>query len=450
MDRLIDIRIRDIKGQNFNWRITARIMSVWKQVDEKTKKTTNLDMILIDEHGDKIHAKVNSGDIDDFKENIIQGKIITLNRFKTWNITRGPRVTNQTRIIYIQQYTKLAIVEEENEKIPMFNFEFTEFSEVPFYCEEENKEIYIGICHVQSTYATRILLDQEIPEVTDFKLRMEGIASANNDNIRTISQIFDMVDEGVELEKDVFKCTAKIMEVFYKTEWHYLACKKCRRKIEITDEEEYFCKKCDKVVEEAMELYKLGMDIEDGKSIMMVTGFDEVIKNIFDLSVYEMLNINQQDNGEKKLKSIFDQLIGKTTSFHIKIKEYNLKTEDTYSMSVIKIEEIPELKPTTTTLEVFTLQFQTPKGKGQLLSLEQVSSADELKEWIVNLVKPAAVQLGLSSNQGEKFIDKAFLDVGCRNLGDQNLDTVNEDERERSNYKNANAILGETLVDHDV
>ncbi|KAF5187273.1 hypothetical protein FRX31_023139 [Thalictrum thalictroides] len=79
-----------------------------------------------------------------------------------------------------------------------------------------------------------------------------------------------------------------------------------------------------------------------------------------------------------------------------------------------------------------------------------IHNADELKEWIVNLVKPAAVQLGLSSNQGEKFIDKAFLDVGCRNLGDQNLDTVNEDERERSNYKNANAILGEAFVDHDV
>ncbi|KAF5192872.1 hypothetical protein FRX31_017541 [Thalictrum thalictroides] len=109
-------------------------------------------------------------------------------------------------------------------------------------------------------------------------------------------------------------------------------------------------------------------------------------------------------------------------------------------------------------------QLSTPLGFGNsAIALEQslvaetqqffmthdgstICNEEDLRKWIFNMAKPAALQLGLSSNQGMKFIDKALLEVGTRNLKEKCHGTVNDDEIERHNYENSNAEIGEALV----
>ncbi|KAF5187226.1 hypothetical protein FRX31_023190 [Thalictrum thalictroides] len=79
-----------------------------------------------------------------------------------------------------------------------------------------------------------------------------------------------------------------------------------------------------------------------------------------------------------------------------------------------------------------------------------IRTEEDLRNWIIKLAKPAALQLGLSSNLGVNFIDKTLMEVGARNLKEKNIDTLNEDERERMSYENTNDVLGKIKVPNDV
>ncbi|PIA38911.1 hypothetical protein AQUCO_02700243v1 [Aquilegia coerulea] len=74
----------------------------------------------------------------------------------------------------------------------------------------------------------------------------------------------------------------------------------------------------------------------------MITGFGEVIKNIFGINVDDMIHISIR--AREEVEQLFQQLEGKTTNFIIEMKDYNWEKKDSSSFTFIKMDENQELK----------------------------------------------------------------------------------------------------------
>ncbi|KAF5190717.1 hypothetical protein FRX31_019696 [Thalictrum thalictroides] len=133
MVREVSIDIRDIGRTNFEWKLTVRIMLLWKEINEETKEITYMHKILIDKNGHKIHAKLNGPNIGRIEVPLTEGKIYIIIKFKTWEINKGYRYAEYDYQIYLQQYSKLEFVEEATKTIPMHKFDFVNYSEVESY-----------------------------------------------------------------------------------------------------------------------------------------------------------------------------------------------------------------------------------------------------------------------------------------------------------------------------
>ncbi|PIA42210.1 hypothetical protein AQUCO_02100228v1 [Aquilegia coerulea] len=116
-------RTRKIGITDFRSKICTRIMTLWRENYADNNKTV-VHMILLDEFGDKIHAKFDAQDIQNFEQRIVQGRICTFLKFKSWEIKRGNCYTDNDCDIELQSYTVIEIIEEDIPDFPMYNYDF--------------------------------------------------------------------------------------------------------------------------------------------------------------------------------------------------------------------------------------------------------------------------------------------------------------------------------------
>ncbi|KAF5180842.1 hypothetical protein FRX31_029571 [Thalictrum thalictroides] len=78
----------------------------------------------------------------------------------------------------------------------------------------------------------------------------------------------------------------------------------------------------------------------------------------------------------------------------------------------------------------------------------QTKTKEELIEWIVKSAKKVALELGMTSNRGNQFIDSVMMEVGLKNCKNKGIVEISEDETERINYESSNAgIRDDPVVD---
>ncbi|KAF5184282.1 hypothetical protein FRX31_026131, partial [Thalictrum thalictroides] len=81
---------------------------------------------------------------------------------------------------------------------------------------------------------------------------------------------------------------------------------------------------------------------------------------------------------------------------------------------------------------------------------QQVSTKEELVDWIMKSAKFVAVELGMTLNKGNEFIDSTLIATGVKGMTEMTSKEKNEDDMEKLHYVNSNLAIGEDLVANDV
>ncbi|PIA27329.1 hypothetical protein AQUCO_08000005v1 [Aquilegia coerulea] len=79
-----NIKLSECKDKNSSWKVIVRVLEIWKDKDESNNQTTDMNMIIIDEDGTKMHTKINQKDIPTLEPKFQESKIYTIWRFSCW------------------------------------------------------------------------------------------------------------------------------------------------------------------------------------------------------------------------------------------------------------------------------------------------------------------------------------------------------------------------------
>ncbi|KAF9590497.1 hypothetical protein IFM89_035604 [Coptis chinensis] len=225
-------RIKEIKESNGNYKIKVRVSRIWEAIDYTTNTVKSLDTLLLDEHGDQIHAKIPSFIIGKYKPQLKEMQIYHIEDFSTLkifdNVTYRP--VNHPYIIKFKWNTIVKPNREFDTQFPKQQFDFVDFTKVS--SRKDNK-------HLKETH---------------------------------------------------FTCKTSITKILHDNGWYYKACPHCAKKI-TTNAEGYECTKHGNV--EPIPKYILKMEIEDNTATAMATLFEQEASSLLQKSAKELLTMEQ-------------------------------------------------------------------------------------------------------------------------------------------------------------
>ncbi|KAF0910072.1 hypothetical protein E2562_001308, partial [Oryza meyeriana var. granulata] len=109
------------RGQTCN--IKVKVMRMWDSINLATDELLSLDMILMDEQGDVIHATKWKNLIDSYKTKINESSVYIFSNFKVQESHRYHPVDNDLKITFMYN-TKVKQVKESAESFPKYYFDF--------------------------------------------------------------------------------------------------------------------------------------------------------------------------------------------------------------------------------------------------------------------------------------------------------------------------------------
>lgn len=193
--------------------------------------------------------------------------------------------------------------------------------------------MYQGRYQLNSTSATKIYFNKDIPESEGFKQRgdeMEPIKALQphpheppeQAMFRNRKKLEDILQKDPG-EKETFTCSAKITSIYLHKKWHYNSCDACKTKIDETS----YCTKCDVVVKYPKIRYLLTVDIDDGSACVPLALFDKEAERVIGSPVNKLLDLQKKENGNEKVTERLQICIGKNFAFRVKLSTRSETTE---------------------------------------------------------------------------------------------------------------------------
>ena len=96
---------------------------MWDSVNPTTDDLISLDMILMDEQGESIHATIWKNLIDTFRSKIIENSVYAFSNFKVVESTKYRPVSNEIKIFFAYN-TKVKEIKGSSEVFLDYCFEF--------------------------------------------------------------------------------------------------------------------------------------------------------------------------------------------------------------------------------------------------------------------------------------------------------------------------------------
>ncbi|KAG2626694.1 hypothetical protein PVAP13_3KG374754 [Panicum virgatum] len=116
-------RIKQLTTSGQAGNIKVKVIKMWESINFATDELMSLDMILMDEQGETIHATIWKTLINNYKAKINEGSIYELSNFKVQEDTRYRPVNNALKVVFIFN-TNVKEVEDCSDKFPDYYFEF--------------------------------------------------------------------------------------------------------------------------------------------------------------------------------------------------------------------------------------------------------------------------------------------------------------------------------------
>ncbi|XP_062190230.1 replication protein A 70 kDa DNA-binding subunit B-like isoform X2 [Phragmites australis] len=122
------------KGESMT--IKVKVIRIWDSINNATDELMSLDMILLDEQGEVIHATIWKNLIDTYRPQINEKAIYAFSNFKVQESSRYRPLSNSIKIVFMYN-TKVKQVNEESDKFQEYYFEFATKDKL---LERENKD----------------------------------------------------------------------------------------------------------------------------------------------------------------------------------------------------------------------------------------------------------------------------------------------------------------------
>ncbi|KAF9619123.1 hypothetical protein IFM89_005137 [Coptis chinensis] len=130
-----------------HWKIIIRISRTWEVFDfEDGDKRISLDLILLDTHGNQMHASVPEEDALKHERVLQEGNICIITNFNVGLARKILRHVNNIHMIFFKWDTVAKLMNDQSNNFPMYMFSFKPFNAISSsYEETQNATDVIGI-----------------------------------------------------------------------------------------------------------------------------------------------------------------------------------------------------------------------------------------------------------------------------------------------------------------
>ncbi|KAL6524880.1 hypothetical protein OROMI_030473 [Orobanche minor] len=155
-------------------------------------------------------------------------------------------------------------------------------------------------CLQNSMFATRMLINEDVPELANFMNRENNDArhliskqslshgsDALSDDFSTLLQFKSICELDSTTEECCCLIIAKILNIYTNYNWFYDACDKCFKKVSVLDKS-CWCKKCKMRPTSVLTRYKVHVRVEDESGTTSFVLFDHQVYQILDKSAADL------------------------------------------------------------------------------------------------------------------------------------------------------------------
>ncbi|XP_022037996.1 uncharacterized protein LOC110940744 isoform X2 [Helianthus annuus] len=348
-----------------NYTLKVRIIKLWRQPSFKVPgETYAIEMILMDEEGNKIQATVMNKYFVKFEKLLEENVCLLIKKPSLGDNTSSYKCVDHPHKLFLNFDST---VKKCNDFVgPIHGFSFTAFDQLRGNLIPDDSTV--GRAYVSTFYsASSLYIDDDIDEITVFKknlLAKEGDETASSHRVTSSLMLPNWRDDF--LTKTVYHTMAEVNEIDQVTtvivvgtikcitqgiEWLYNACKKCNKKVitkhiasEIPDGSDQFEEKqilectnqsCNEQVVFAIPRFKIPLRVQDKTGVLSLTLFDRDAQKIFKKSAKEL--VDKILDGETNIfPNEFKDLVDKKFAFTIDIANFNLKNNYKF-FTVIKL-----------------------------------------------------------------------------------------------------------------
>ncbi|XP_075658745.1 TMV resistance protein N-like [Castanea sativa] len=128
--------LHELNGNKENWKIKARVTRLWDVYNLKNKDFMSLDMVLLDEQGNHIHARIKDAFVHQFRESLQVGNIYYIKNFGVIPYQNDYKIVTNEHMIKFYATTIVEPAGLDHPSIPKYKFEFVPFEHLSGRCDK--------------------------------------------------------------------------------------------------------------------------------------------------------------------------------------------------------------------------------------------------------------------------------------------------------------------------
>ncbi|XP_017256411.1 uncharacterized protein LOC108225971 [Daucus carota subsp. sativus] len=132
--------IHMLNNSTLEWTIRARVTRVWPTISSFTNSVRGYNLILLDRHNHRIHARVNNDFWQSLDGLIVEGGLYEITTFAILNCSASERPLSSTRFIRFLNVTTVQPYLDTSLRFPQYGFEFVQVDEVQRLAEPNNDD----------------------------------------------------------------------------------------------------------------------------------------------------------------------------------------------------------------------------------------------------------------------------------------------------------------------
>ncbi|KAE8771099.1 hypothetical protein D1007_57052 [Hordeum vulgare] len=119
-------------------KVRVRISRLWESFNPKDDTLFGLDCLLIDDQEKTMQARVDPGDIEQFEDLLVEGKIYALSDFNVDEQRDYYMSCSNELTMYFGRQTVVTEIEGDIDSIPLHSFEFVKFKDLRYRCDDNS------------------------------------------------------------------------------------------------------------------------------------------------------------------------------------------------------------------------------------------------------------------------------------------------------------------------
>ncbi|KAL4365482.1 hypothetical protein AHAS_Ahas07G0110500 [Arachis hypogaea] len=359
------IKDLDIAVANQVWRIKVRVIKIWSiNLGKEKFRRPNLEMVVMDELGDRIQCSVRNPLRRLFEQELVEGNVYSVANFSIELNDQKYKPTNHTLRVFFKRESQIRVLVDINFPNNIFHFVPNEMilnhdnpqshlidviglltgkGDIIKFSKNGKKSIYMVIelddmqskgkirCTLWEEFATQLVKHMEQYPNTEFIMgndkpsnQLSQIASdslifleqdlINHTPYKFISELKESTEGGI------FVTIGTVISIDTRLGWWYKGCKMCFHSLK-EDENSYYCHECDIYPNTHVPRFCIQMRVSDETDSASFIVYDKKASKFLEISASELrLRQISKGCGKDEFSVEINSFRGKKFLFKISVK----------------------------------------------------------------------------------------------------------------------------------